>query len=487
MASKPFFSFQETQDKLGLGEDQIRALVSEGRLKEFRSQGQLHFKADEVERIAGEMGMGTLGISESPREEVDAGSFGTGMGSAEIGLSESVGFANPEDLGLSESVGFSMPADEGKPAATPGSDNIAGISGSQTGLGSADLGLSESVGFSAGLSDSDSDSDSNPGTPIQQAAANIPPPPPSGNADPMQLSGGELGLSESVGFSQLDEDSEEIPAPRYGTAASLSDDLDNLGLTENLGMAQNEPRIPTRRVDEDSSDVPDKLGLSDDIGLDEADAAIMGAAKDKDDTVITSAGISVFDDDDLQVEADEKAATAVAPAVSQGDISLASVGSGSGLLDLTAEQDAGLDPMLLDDMLPQVGAGMPGSDQGIMAGSGFMAQGMTGYIAAPPQIITEYIEEVEAPDPYETMFSLLLVVPVIMLICVGIIWTGVLQGATVSSLSASLLDAKMEILAVGGALTLIFLIVGFLLGSSKKKQMALAAAAAAYQQQRAGV
>jgi hypothetical protein len=58
----------------------------------------------------------------------------------------------------------------------------------------------------------------------------------------------------------------------------------------------------------------------------------------KEDTVITSAGISVFDDEDLQIEADPMAQTSITQSV-EDQISLETTGSGSGLLDLTREVD----------------------------------------------------------------------------------------------------------------------------------------------------
>jgi hypothetical protein len=63
------------------------------------------------------------------------------------------------------------------------------------------------------------------------------------------------------------------------------------------------------------------------------------AAPTKEDTVITSEGISIFDDEDLEVEsADPMAKTAISASV-QDQVAIEGVGSGSGLLDLTRESD----------------------------------------------------------------------------------------------------------------------------------------------------
>ena len=72
----------------------------------------------------------------------------------------------------------------------------------------------------------------------------------------------------------------------------------------------------------------------------------------KEDTVITSAGISVFDDEDLQIESDPMAQTQITPSVDD-QVSLESTGSGSGLLDLTREaDDTSLGAELLEEIYP---------------------------------------------------------------------------------------------------------------------------------------
>ena len=73
------------------------------------------------------------------------------------------------------------------------------------------------------------------------------------------------------------------------------------------------------------------------VTLSEADKDAQQAGKS--DTVLTSEGISVFDDEDLEVGAgDPMAKTTITPGAGE-DISLEGVGSGSGLLDLTRESD----------------------------------------------------------------------------------------------------------------------------------------------------
>lgn len=77
-------------------------------------------------------------------------------------------------------------------------------------------------------------------------------------------------------------------------------------------------------------------GGADVLSLEEVDKDVVKGMK-KDDTVITNIGISVFDDEDLEIAADPMAKTLM----TGGDehLGLDGSGGGSGLLDLTRESD----------------------------------------------------------------------------------------------------------------------------------------------------
>jgi len=80
-------------------------------------------------------------------------------------------------------------------------------------------------------------------------------------------------------------------------------------------------------------DTPDTVSLAD------ADSVSGAGSGGKEDTVITAEGISIFDEEDLEIEtADPMAKTQIAPSL-EDQIALDGVGSGSGLLDLTQESD----------------------------------------------------------------------------------------------------------------------------------------------------
>jgi hypothetical protein len=81
---------------------------------------------------------------------------------------------------------------------------------------------------------------------------------------------------------------------------------------------------------------PTPTGAGDAVSLEQVERA---APPTKEDTVITAEGISIFDDEDLEIEAaDPMAKTQIAPSI-EDQIALEGVGSGSGLLDLTRESD----------------------------------------------------------------------------------------------------------------------------------------------------
>ena len=50
--SKMFYTLQEASEKLGVGEDQVKQLASDGKLQQFRDGNRLMFKRDQVESIS---------------------------------------------------------------------------------------------------------------------------------------------------------------------------------------------------------------------------------------------------------------------------------------------------------------------------------------------------------------------------------------------------------------------------------------------------
>jgi excisionase family DNA binding protein len=49
-----FYSLKETAEKLGIAEDEVQQLATDGKLREFRDGSNLLFKIEEIEALLGE-------------------------------------------------------------------------------------------------------------------------------------------------------------------------------------------------------------------------------------------------------------------------------------------------------------------------------------------------------------------------------------------------------------------------------------------------
>ncbi len=243
--AKMYYNVEETLQKLGCNEDQLKGLVRAGKLREFRDAGKLNYKVDDVDALV------------AAQSSLGSAAGGSAMGGSASG-----------ELSLEDSGEISLLPDE-----TP----------------------------VAGLSLSETPKPSRSGT---------------GTDAPIELSGssGELKLEESG----------EIPLSPGGGSGELK--LEGSGAELKLEGSSADLKL------EDS-----RAGRSDAISLDEVDKDRVEGMK-KDDTVITNIGISVFDDEDLEIAADPMAKTML---TSGGEDHLGLDGSagGSGLLDLTRESD----------------------------------------------------------------------------------------------------------------------------------------------------
>jgi len=179
-------------------------------------------------------------------------------------------------------------------------------------------------------------------------------------------------------------------------------------------------------VDALSGGKSDEIELSpmsaDSISLSEADAKKPAG---KEDTVITAEGISIFDEEDLEIEtADPMAKTQIAPSV-EDQVLLEGIGSGSGLLDLTRESD---DTSLGAEVLEHIDMeGAVGSDLG-----GGLSEVPPAYAPAAeaPLVQPTYVEAVDASTGLFTGVSLsamLLTVAVLIGLLVSA-YSGVVPG-----------------------------------------------------------
>ncbi|NLG41670.1 MAG: helix-turn-helix domain-containing protein [Phycisphaerae bacterium] len=190
----------------------------------------------------------------------------------------------------------------------------------------------------------------------------------------------------------------------------------------------------------------------------------------KEDTVITASGIGVFDDDELEIDADPMAATQITTGPIDDQVSLEGGGSsGSGLLDLTRESDdTSLGAELLDEIYP-------GEDESGAKPQTAEAAPEPAAPAAEPQAVAlataAPVEalEVVAPlraqviDQYEGLFAGFLVSALLLLGLAGSVVGGVLQGF-LPDYATLLAHYFYPFLAAACGLVVVSAVVGMLLG-----------------------
>ena len=179
----------------------------------------------------------------------------------------------------------------------------------------------------------------------------------------------------------------------------------------------------------------------------------------KEETVISSEGITVFDEEDLEVPtADPMAKTTIAPGLVEDEISLEGAGSGSGLLDLTRESD---DTSLGAEVLEHIDmeSAVPSSSAALEA--------ITEEPAA--EVSTEAPVVVEEIDPTSGMFSGLAIgACVVMLVMVAVVIAA--MTGTVPGYVEALQKHWSAFAVIAGVVMVILAIVGYLLGKSSAQK-----------------
>lgn len=286
--AKMYYNAEETRDKLGCDEDQLKQWVQQGKLREFRDAGKLSYRVDEVDKLASELGGGS---SDEGDQSEDTGEIPLASSDDESqgGGADESGGSDTGVLSLADDSGELKLEDSGSSSGSGGE-----ISLEDKGSDSGEMGLSDSGGGTAPISLEDSGSEPN---------------------EDFSLGGSGTAAAE---VSLEDSGSEGI---------SLEDSGGEGISLEDTGETGQKPEGDSKGEDEGGDDV---------VSLDQVDKDAVEGMK-KDDTVITNIGISVFDDDDLEITADPMAKTLM----TGGDehLGLDGSGGGSGLMDLTRESD----------------------------------------------------------------------------------------------------------------------------------------------------
>lgn len=203
---------------------------------------------------------------------------------------------------------------------------------------------------------------------------------------------------------------------------------------------------------------PADTAAGDAVSLQEADAT---KEADKEDTVITAEGVSIFDDEDLEMEAaDPMAKTQIAPSL-EDQLSGDGVGSGSGLLDLTRESDdtsLGAEVLGNIDMESSIGTGIaaavPPEELTIEAPA----------LAEGPAVAVG-VSVVEAIDPSSGLFSGLIVGSAILAMLLALV-----MFSSMARRASGIVEAFKDNMAVVVGVTALIVmasgIVGLMLGKS---------------------
>jgi hypothetical protein len=223
---------------------------------------------------------------------------------------------------------------------------------------------------------------------------------------------------------------------------------------------------------------------SDVLTLDEADlddtaADTKAGEVKKDDTVVSSVGVNVFDDEEELQDVDPLAQTVVTEGAA--GLGIEGIGSGSGLLDLTKESDDtsfGMDLLqelapgddapveMGEDTLAGLDAALPADEaetasEGSGEGTGILEAGLAEE-AVGPTVRTRTIVEY-GPDAISTGFTGMIVVGVAVMCVAGLSSASIMQGVWPSILD--LLHAKLWIFGLASAgLAGVATAVGFFLG-----------------------
>lgn len=189
---------------------------------------------------------------------------------------------------------------------------------------------------------------------------------------------------------------------------------------------------------------------SDIVSLEESDAGgtVSGTTaagrKAKEDTVVPSVGVNVFDDDELDEHVDPLAQTAVSDLAGLG---MEGTGSGSGILDLTRESDdTSLGRELLDEIYTGEEEGDAASHSDIQVGEGTQA-GIAGAATDEAGQSDEGLETAAltdegrsrvtvrevveyGPDPVSSSLTALMAVAIVVMLFGGLAVASLVQGVT---------------------------------------------------------
>ncbi|MGA2231723.1 MAG: helix-turn-helix domain-containing protein [Tepidisphaeraceae bacterium] len=215
-----------------------------------------------------------------------------------------------------------------------------------------------------------------------------------------------------------DEEPIDLTPEDSGIHLSISDAKDSTGSAAGLPLADTSTGTKAGSTAGASStgSLKEDTALASDLGLSGSVSGAPGSSRAAGPAAshASMSGIDVFQPDDVADKADPSAQTSVAPGISPAEqINIESVGSGSGLLDLTRESDdTSLGAELLDEIAPSASgvrrSPNESSGAGAMAASSLggtgIGMGLTEARASAPMAKGPVM--MEAPDAMAPAFGM---------------------------------------------------------------------------------
>lgn len=427
-----FYSLQEAAQKLNMSEDEVQKLVEDRKLREFRDGTNVLFKVSEVESLMADTG---LAAAEPPAEEEQLEVLEPeATGEQELDLEPET--STEEELNLEPDEPEEPQAQEEPQAAA---EELTLEPSEPEAQGEEEVTL-EMAGSTAGGEELNLEADKSGGT----------------GGDTGQE---ELSLDDSLAMLSDQEDLGKTPT---GEDSFTLLDTDQA----------KEPPEETKKDEKEETEVSFSLDEQ------EKDSSLTNA-----DTAITKEGISVLDESDSEFKlADTAAETSAMQETSsleqiEGDINLDdTLGSGSGLLDLSLQADDTSLGGILDEIYTPAGdegaAPMPEPAEASAADVAAEAESIMAQessMAGSPAIVMQGYVEPE-PDSSSNVFGGLLLIPLLV-----VVYTLLITIAGQFGIFPSIVPKGMTtiyILAAVGVVGLVIAMYGYMQGTPAKPKEA---------------
>jgi len=438
-----FYSLKEVAEKLNKSEDEIKEMVRQGILREFREGPNSLFKVDEVEALISEtsfMSSEPTTASESLADE-DEIFFGTeptepAEPSVTPEPTEMPGLMDTSELGMIEEPAFPPePAPTPEPATTPEPEPI-----EMPGLmDTSELGMIEEP-----VETPEPTMAEEPAIP----PAPTPEPTTTPEPEPFEMS----GLMDTSELGMIEEPA-ETPEPTMAEEPAF-------------------PPEPAPTPEPEPVEMPELMDTSESMVTPEPiDTAALESELTGADTALAGEGIDVLESmdtgpqatDDTVIEAKDTTTETSLQEIEE-DVNLDSFGSGSGLLDLSLQaDDTSLGGILDEIYAPEAGEGQPVDEatgsamemaaeaEHMLPGEGFAAPGPSRGVPLAAQAYAE-----PEPDTVSNAMGLMLFLPLL-----AIIYTAIVAVTGFSDIMPAIREKVQKIIwpIAGGAAFVAILIV----------------------------